>query len=1678
MWACAVCEQLGTTTSEFTNENELVDHITTTHNDSVESDEIPMFVAASLSSKPVEMDGCPLCTGPGEGEDLLEHIAHCVHDFSLNCLPLPSDSDAEDDYFDIDSRNSDSQNTPSSCSAEERDLEGLAELATMDTPDFDEKHKISESTLKTLAQNQTGPKGISVLEWKLDEATEDLQVDVSTDVAEGGATAAENPQTSQSTDEDPGTETDFYGPNQRARYRIAWLCQSKMDATIAEALFDSIDLVPVTSEASGSFFDYILGRVGSHIVVLAWASESSSRLTEKWCLATEVTRAFRSLEIFLHVGTAAGLRASKVYLSDVVVGLRDNNKPGAFYVKHALWGGMNAIEVGRSGRVAKVPPNSVIQAISSVKDRSRKLRELIDEHEHIIPEYQDIRLLKDVRFGLDLLHVDYTGPGDEGPTCELCHSAADPVKKFRPFGCEPNIYYSGIGCVEFGSEKFPLAPLIRDYTVECLCVDTQRVLLSHFDTDGLIPIRGIARYTDTHSDIRWKRAAASAAAVYAKELLRNLILDQVPPLSSDYDQSSDDGSIGLGFLDEDVDQEPELPHKKPDVTAEVSTGAGIEQPERRELEGGRLVRCLFRKKAACIYTTSSFGEWSNHIKKHLIESNPAPPSQLDTGSRGRRLEADGQYGAYRSNRDIKGRTRENFDSDPPHLAQLPSAEWESPTPSVLPDLTSHSRQDTHKSTPRARYVYPPYPPPYPPPDPPTYPSTEADFIQPIQPNPVSPHSPLYPDSTYPNQHSYPTHPSYHPSNPLPLHPLSWICGFRACQKSYEGPTKFGLSVLRNQRDDKDLGTSELLRRYRAQYSAEEEDVFESKLLHIYTHVIRDKWDLDDYEDEEEWTEFFDSLLSRPPQSQFEPFPQMDPVQTEASRRMEVSEWLNPRNFLPEQEKYNYSPTEGTLLWFPELPEFKEWEGSREGKTLLCTGPPGIGKTYITAMVYKELRRRYDGNASICVVYCDPSIARDGITTTLRCIIGQLLPQSTYNIPDTLYKKFRTREDPSIDELDAHLELLVSKPPKTFILIDDLDTFKTHTFQWARFCDLIKRLEIWGANLFLTSRIIPAINKRIQAQLHIEIGEKHTRQDISLYLRQSLPTRYSFLGGTLEVLQGIFALAVEFTRFVVMSNQEGHLDIQDLLYSPGSYKIFYDNFMTRIIADASNIINKYAQTAIWLVGRADSHSTGFSILELKQAIQTYLNLQTYRGPHLEPLEDLISWSHGLLTYDEATSTVILFNPTAYIYFEQDPKQWYPSFWNTAGELIVQYLCSDTFKTGACLNREAYDKRLSAHPYYRRAAKEWGRLAKEEPEAVNFRETIMSFLQDDLLVASADQVLEFENSGYTDFRNSTSVLGIHLAARFGIGWAIGDLARTQSIDARDYYDRTPLDLAIENGNFDTFRALVKHGASLENIKGDNSTALIEAICLEDGLWFVDALLNLGADANGRGILSGMLVIITPLNLAILQQASAIVDILIRHGANVNLKDDMGRTPLICAVVVDNMELAGRLIESGADLEATHKQDGITALGYAALTDQKNAVEFLIKRGANVNAWSAPGGFILDRVRRLGSKTMADFLLQMGGKGMPREAGDEAGEEAVLIPPLKANDLPIQSERIFTGKFYSAWCCFPGCRRFERSQKKGLAKGMLYDHQMRIHPEWTVGRTLEELWTVTSVRGYNIV
>lgn len=99
-----------------------------------------------------------------------------------------------------------------------------------------------------------------------------------------------------------------------------------------------------------------------------------------------------------------------------------------------------------------------------------------------------------------------------------------------------------------------------------------------------------------------------------------------------------------------------------------------------------------------------------------------------------------------------------------------------------------------------------------------------------------------------------------------------------------------------------------------------------------------------------------------------------------------------------------------------------------------------------------------------------------------------------------------------------------------------------------------------------------------------------------------------------------------------------------------------------------------------------------------------------------------------------------------------------------------------------------------------------------------------------------------------------------------------------------------------------------------------------------------------------------------LAVALENKEIIELLLNAGADINLsqKDDLGYTPLICAIRNcrgENLEMVRFLVEKGAHLEKGDSRNG-TALLHSCITAYKNILLYLISKGAKIDCVDVEG------------------------------------------------------------------------------------------------------------------------
>ena len=221
-----------------------------------------------------------------------------------------------------------------------------------------------------------------------------------------------------------------------------------------------------------------------------------------------------------------------------------------------------------------------------------------------------------------------------------------------------------------------------------------------------------------------------------------------------------------------------------------------------------------------------------------------------------------------------------------------------------------------------------------------------------------------------------------------------------------------------------------------------------------------------------------------------------------------------------------------------------------------------------------------------------------------------------------------------------------------------------------------------------------------------------------------------------------------------------------------------------------------------------------------------------------------------------------------------------------------------------------------------------------------------------------------------------------------WAIqsDDMATAQlliragaDVKTPNRYGITPIQIAVANGNVDMIRTLLDAGADPNTVDPANQTALIGAVRSGE-LEAVRVLLDRGVKVDWADPTYGQ----TALMFAVREASPAIVDLLIKKGASINVRTRTGATPAFRPANPPGGGSHGvGIVRSGLP-ERGNRQPipgSMTPLLYAARDGKLDAVKLLVATGADVNQVEANG--ISTLLMAIGNNRMdvARFLIEKG-------------------------------------------------------------------------------------------------
>ncbi|OAA71494.1 Pfs, NACHT and Ankyrin domain protein [Cordyceps fumosorosea ARSEF 2679] len=249
---------------------------------------------------------------------------------------------------------------------------------------------------------------------------------------------------------------------------------------------------------------YTLGSIEHHNIVIACLPTAQYGTNNAANVLTHLVRTFPSIRLGLMVGIGGGVPSkADIRLGDIVVGTR---------VMQYDLGKILGDRQFQPTAIPKIPQQLLGTVVSSLRAKHELepsrvpsiLRDKFEGHsEYGHPNSPDY---------LFCATYDHVSPT---PGCDGCdHSKL--VPRSRRMTNDPLIHY---GAIASGNQ------VLRSGTVRDNIARRLDVICFEMETAGLVdilpclPIRGVCDYSDSHKNKQWQRYAAAAAAAYATELL-------------------------------------------------------------------------------------------------------------------------------------------------------------------------------------------------------------------------------------------------------------------------------------------------------------------------------------------------------------------------------------------------------------------------------------------------------------------------------------------------------------------------------------------------------------------------------------------------------------------------------------------------------------------------------------------------------------------------------------------------------------------------------------------------------------------------------------------------------------------------------------------------------------------------------------------------------------------------------------------------------------------------------------------------------------------------------------------------------------------------------------------------------------------------------------------------------
>ncbi|GES61464.1 NACHT and Ankyrin domain protein [Aspergillus terreus] len=704
---------------------------------------------------------------------------------------------------------------------------------------------------------------------------------------------------------------------------------------------------------------------------------------------------------------------------------------------------------------------------------------------------------------------------------------------------------------------------------------------------------------------------------------------------------------------------------------------------------------------------------------------------------------------------------------------------------------------------------------------------------------------------------------------------------------------------------------------------------------------------------------------------------------------------------------------GTCQWIFGEEKYKAWLFGTY-RTLFCTGPAGVGKTFLASSIIENIQNTFTSpEVAIVFLFCQEEKEDDqsGSTGMFTNILAQLVHRrgsASYATASLYQSESHAKGKATAKSYQNAIRSEINHFTKVFFIIDGLDMLHDKDKILNRFQKFPDQAQ------FLFTLRDPRHSEK-----DVAISVIAPRRDLETYIdsRISQDTHLTSLlrKYSPHLKQAVIQQVIDKAHYVFLLARL-HLDVLSRCTDA--------SLLQRALLHLPETLNDaYADS----IKQIASQNRPLTVSELKSAIffEPQNGVAQKEPSSFEQI--LHTDTAGILTVDPITSTVHLVHKTAKEYLTgAAARVFFPTARKHIAETCLTVITSDEVVDDCYINHGTTPRNPERSSLVNYAATYWGHHAREAPEEEQTTQVLIGaflkklcwrrppanteYLPEEAsipaqlglgkyfpdwsalhvlayfgIIAKALRMIE-KGDDVNDQDNSMGITPLHCAAYRGNEEMVELLLDNKAdINATCKDGSTAMHLATEQGHRKIMKLLLTRRANSRTANRHGVTALQLAVGTAYDEATVPMLIKSRSDMDAQNSLTGN----STLHIAVELHRSRILLFLLERGASMNVFNKQGLNPLQMAAKTNNCEAMSLLLERGAKVDIC-SLFGSRALHIAAMEGNWTAFDILLIGGANINAWNSEGDTLLhEQASKARTTSIAAHLLEQGANVEARSA-----------------------------------------------------------------------------------------